>query len=172
MSIVKVGFAAAVPGLCGGFGGIRGGVISDRLLRCGHSLSFARKAPIMAGMALSMTMIACNYAQAQSLMLALMSISFFGKGVGAGLDGGLRYLAQGHGRDQRIAVQLHREPGGHHHADRHRLYRGEDQLIRRSAVFVSLLRRAGRDHKLWADRGRDQAGRGASRGRATAGAQG
>jgi len=83
MSIVKVGFAAAVPGLCGGFGGILGGVISDRLLGSGHSLSFARKAPIMAGMALSMTMVACNYANAQSLMLAFMSISFFGKGVGA-----------------------------------------------------------------------------------------
>jgi ACS family glucarate transporter-like MFS transporter len=83
MSILRVGFAAAVPGLCGGFGGILGGVISDRLLHQGCSLSFARKAPIMAGMALSMTMIACNYAHAQSLMLLLMSISFFGKGIGA-----------------------------------------------------------------------------------------
>ena len=83
MSILKAGFAAALPGLCGGFGGILGGVISDKLLHRGHSLSFARKAPIMAGMALSMTMIACNYASAQSVMLLLMSISFFGKGIGA-----------------------------------------------------------------------------------------
>ncbi len=83
MSILKVGFAAAVPGLCGGFGGILGGAISDRLLKNGHSLSFSRKAPIMAGMALSMTMIACNYAHSQALMLLLMSISFFGKGIGA-----------------------------------------------------------------------------------------
>jgi ACS family glucarate transporter-like MFS transporter len=83
MSIVKVGLAAAVPGLCGGFGGILGGAVSDRLLHKGHSLSFARKAPIMAGMALSMTMIACNYAHSQILMLLLMSVSFFGKGIGA-----------------------------------------------------------------------------------------
>lgn len=83
MSVVKVGFAAAVPGLCGGFGGILGGVISDRLLRRGHSLSFARKLPIMAGMGLSMTIIACNYAHAQSVMLFFMSLSFFGKGIGA-----------------------------------------------------------------------------------------
>jgi ACS family glucarate transporter-like MFS transporter len=83
MSILKAGFAAAVPGLCGGFGGILGGVISDRLLRSGRSLSFARKAPIMAGMALAMTMIACNYASAQIVMLLFMSISFFGKGIGA-----------------------------------------------------------------------------------------
>ena len=83
MSILKVGFAAAVPGLCGGFGGILGGIISDGFLHRGHSLSFARKVPIMAGMALSMTMIACNYARSQSLMLVLMSIAFFGKGIGA-----------------------------------------------------------------------------------------
>jgi ACS family glucarate transporter-like MFS transporter len=83
MSVLKVGFAAAVPGLCGGVGGILGGVISDRLLRSGHSLSFARKLPIMAGMALSMTIIACNYAASQSLMILFMSISFFGKGIGA-----------------------------------------------------------------------------------------
>jgi ACS family glucarate transporter-like MFS transporter len=83
MSILNAGFAAAVPGLCGGFGGILGGVLSDKLLHRGHSLSFARKAPIMAGMALSMTMIACNYAPAQSIMLLFMSIAFFGKGVGA-----------------------------------------------------------------------------------------
>jgi ACS family glucarate transporter-like MFS transporter len=83
MSILKIGFAAAVPGLCGGFGGILGGIISDGFLHRGHSLSFARKVPIMAGMVLSMTMIACNYAHAQSVMLVFMSISLFGKGIGA-----------------------------------------------------------------------------------------
>ncbi|MGB0074283.1 MAG: MFS transporter, partial [Terracidiphilus sp.] len=66
-----------------GIGGVLGGIISDWLLRRGHSLSFARKLPIMAGMALSMTIIACNYAPSQSLMLFFMSLSFFGKGIGA-----------------------------------------------------------------------------------------
>jgi ACS family glucarate transporter-like MFS transporter len=83
LSIMKVGFAAALPALCGGTGGILGGVVSDRLLRAGHSLSFSRKAPIMAGMLLSVTMIGCNYAPAQAVMLALMSLSFFGKGFGS-----------------------------------------------------------------------------------------
>jgi len=83
MSVLKVGFAAAVPGLCGGFGGILGGIISDKLLRSGCSITFARKLPIMVGMALSMTIIACNYAGSQSIMLLFMSISFFGKGIGA-----------------------------------------------------------------------------------------
>jgi ACS family glucarate transporter-like MFS transporter len=83
MSVLKVGFAAAVPGLCGGFGGILGGIISDKLLQSGHSLTFARKLPIMVGMALSMTIIACNYAGSQTIMLLFMSLSFFGKGIGA-----------------------------------------------------------------------------------------
>jgi MFS transporter, ACS family, glucarate transporter len=83
LSIVKVGFAAALPALCGGTGGILGGVVSDKLLRAGHSLSFARKAPIMAGMLLSVTMIGSNYAPAQGVMLLLMSLSFFGKGFGS-----------------------------------------------------------------------------------------
>jgi ACS family glucarate transporter-like MFS transporter len=83
MSIVKVGFAAALPALCGGVGGILGGVVSDRLLRAGHSLTFARKVPIVAGMALSVTMIGCNYAEAQDVMLFLMSLAFFGKGFGS-----------------------------------------------------------------------------------------
>jgi MFS transporter, ACS family, glucarate transporter len=83
MSVLKVGLAAAVPGLCGGFGGILGGVLSDKLLHRGRSLSFARKLPIMAGMGLSMTIVACNYAHSQALMLFFMSLSFFGKGIGA-----------------------------------------------------------------------------------------
>jgi ACS family glucarate transporter-like MFS transporter len=83
LSIVKVGFAAALPALCGGTGGILGGVVSDKLLRAGYSLSFSRKAPIIAGMLLSVTMIGCNYAPAQAVMLFLMSLSFFGKGFGS-----------------------------------------------------------------------------------------
>ncbi len=83
MSVINVGLAAAVPGLCGGFGGILGGVISDRLLHRGHSLTFSRKLPIIAGLALSIVIVACNYVSSQTLMILFMSLSFFGKGVGA-----------------------------------------------------------------------------------------
>ncbi len=83
MSVINVGLAAAVPGLCGGFGGVMGGVISDWLLHRGHSLTFSRKLPIIAGLALSIIIVACNYASSQTLMILFMSISFFGKGFGA-----------------------------------------------------------------------------------------
>ena len=81
--IVKVGFLAALPALCGFAGGILGGVVSDRLLRSGRSLTFARKLPIVVGMAMAMTMIGCNYDNTSFAVMLLMSIAFFGKGFGA-----------------------------------------------------------------------------------------
>jgi ACS family glucarate transporter-like MFS transporter len=81
--IVKAGFLAALPALCGFAGGILGGVISDRLLRSGCSLTLARKLPIVVGMVLAMTMIACNFVSTSMAVMILMSISFFGKGIGA-----------------------------------------------------------------------------------------
>ncbi len=81
--IVKVGFLAALPALCGFGGGILGGVISDRLLRSGHSLTFARKVPIVLGMMLAITMIGCNYVSTSFSVMILMCIAFFGKGIGA-----------------------------------------------------------------------------------------
>jgi ACS family glucarate transporter-like MFS transporter len=43
----------------------------------------ARKAPIVAGMLLSVTMIACNYTNTQTVVMVFMSLAFFGKGFGA-----------------------------------------------------------------------------------------
>jgi ACS family glucarate transporter-like MFS transporter len=83
MSISKVGFAAALPALCGSVGGVLGGITSDGLLRAGRSLTFARKAPIIAGMALAMSMMLCNVVDKQWQILVLMSLAFFGKGFGA-----------------------------------------------------------------------------------------
>jgi MFS transporter, ACS family, glucarate transporter len=83
ISILKTGFLVAVPALCGSIGGVFGGVVSDHLLRKGHSLTFARKLPIVLGMALSMTMILCNYVSTQTVVILLMSLAFFGKGFGA-----------------------------------------------------------------------------------------
>jgi len=83
LSIAKSGLAAAIPALCGSIGGVLGGLCSDSLLRRGYSLTFARKAPIIAGMLLSVTMIACNYTNTQTIVMVLMSLAFFGKGFGA-----------------------------------------------------------------------------------------
>ncbi len=83
MSILKVGFVATLPALCGFFGGVLGGVFSDRLLKHGFSLTAARKTPIVVGMLLSTSMVACNYVNAQWLVVLIMALAFFGKGIGA-----------------------------------------------------------------------------------------
>lgn len=83
IAIAKAGLLAAVPALCGSVGGVFGGIVSDKLLKSGNSLSVARKVPIVAGMALSMTMIGCNYVSSQTMVIVLMSLAFFGKGFGA-----------------------------------------------------------------------------------------
>jgi ACS family glucarate transporter-like MFS transporter len=104
MSILKAGLAASLPALCGFFGGVLGGVFSDVLLKRGYSLTAARKIPIVLGMLLSVSMILCNYVDAVWLVVSIMALAFFGKGIGslgwavvsdtspreiAGLSGGL-----------------------------------------------------------------------------------
>ena len=83
MSILKVGFVAALPALCGCAGGILGGLFSDWLLKRGRSLSFARKLPIVLGMMLSCVMVVCNYVTADWVVVGIMCLAFFGKGFGA-----------------------------------------------------------------------------------------
>ena len=83
MTILKAGFVASLPAIAGFLGGITGGWISDRLAKAGFSLSVSRKVPIVAGMLMSMSMIACNYIETDALVVAVMSLAFFGKGVGA-----------------------------------------------------------------------------------------
>jgi len=83
MSILKAGFIASLPALCGFSGGVLGGLCSDFLLRKGYSLSTARKAPIVIGMLLASSMIACNYVDAVWVVVCVMSLAFFGKGIGA-----------------------------------------------------------------------------------------
>jgi ACS family glucarate transporter-like MFS transporter len=83
MSILNAGLVAAIPAICGFTGGVLGGMWSDLMLRRGWSLTAARKTPIVAGMLLSMSMIICNYVDAPWLVVLIMALAFFGKGIGA-----------------------------------------------------------------------------------------
>lgn len=83
MSILKAGMVASVPAICGFLGGVLGGIISDWLMRRTNNLTFSRKAPIVIGMLLSMSMIACNYVDTEWMVVGIMAFAFFGKGLGA-----------------------------------------------------------------------------------------
>jgi len=81
LSILQAGFTAAAPALCGFAGGLLGGILSDRLLKTTGSLDVARKTPLLVGMLLAATIIACNYVEQEWLVIAIMAVAFFGKGL-------------------------------------------------------------------------------------------
>lgn len=81
-SILNAGLVASIPALCGLIGAIASGFFSDWLLRRTGSLSIARKTPIVTGVLMSSTMIGCNYVDTQTMVIAIMSLAFFGKGFG------------------------------------------------------------------------------------------
>jgi ACS family glucarate transporter-like MFS transporter len=83
MSLQNAGIWSAVPALFGFGGGVLGGVVSDWLLKRTGSVTFARKAPLLAGMLLATLIIACNYTDSQVMVIVFMSCAFFGKGFAA-----------------------------------------------------------------------------------------
>lgn len=82
MSILKVGLVAALPAIAGCVGGLIGGFWSDWMLKRGYSLTAARKTPIICGLVLSSTIVVANYVHSTTIVILVMSIAFFAKGVG------------------------------------------------------------------------------------------
>ncbi|HDR9879839.1 TPA: MFS transporter [Burkholderia cenocepacia] len=80
--ILQAGFVSSIPALCGLIGAIASGFASDALLRRSGSLTVARKTPIVTGVLLSSSMILCNYIDTPWIVVAVMSLAFFGKGFG------------------------------------------------------------------------------------------
>ncbi|WP_319937554.1 MFS transporter [Sphingomonas cannabina] len=81
LNIMEAGFAAAAPALCGFVGGLAGGYASDLILKRTGSLDLARKAPLVVGMILATLIIACVWVEAEWLVVTLMAVAFFGKGI-------------------------------------------------------------------------------------------
>jgi len=81
LNIMEAGFAAAAPALCGFVGGLVGGYTSDLLLKRTGSIDIARKVPLVFGMLLATLIIACVFVEAEWLVVTLMAVAFFGKGV-------------------------------------------------------------------------------------------
>lgn len=82
LSILQAGFLTTVPALGAFLGNMCGGAFSDLLLRRGVPLTAARKIPIVVGLVLTMTMVLCNYVSSAGLVIAVMALAFFGKGIG------------------------------------------------------------------------------------------
>lgn len=81
LNIMEAGFAAAAPALCGFAGGLLGGFASDLILKRTGSVDLARKGPLTVGMLLATLIIACVWVEQEWLVIALMAVAFFGKGI-------------------------------------------------------------------------------------------
>ena len=83
IDFIKVGFMATIPFLAAYCGVLLSGLLSDRLLRSGVSLSAARKIPIVTGLLLATTIVGANYVSSPALIIAFLAVAFFGNGMAA-----------------------------------------------------------------------------------------
>lgn len=81
MDWIKSGVYAVLPYIAASAGVLLGGYLSDVLLRSTGSASVARKLPIVSGLLLASTIIAANYVDDNLVVIAIMSIAFFGQGM-------------------------------------------------------------------------------------------
>jgi ACS family D-galactonate transporter-like MFS transporter len=80
LNFLKSGFLASVPFLAAFAGVLSSGFISDYLIRKGFSVGVSRKAPIITGLILSISIIGANYVESTSLIIFFMALAFFGNG--------------------------------------------------------------------------------------------
>lgn len=83
MDFLKAGTMAMLPYIGASLGVLVAGQLSDYLLKRTGSANLARKLPIVGGMLLASTIVAANFvpADANLLVVAIMSVAFFGQGM-------------------------------------------------------------------------------------------
>jgi MFS transporter, ACS family, D-galactonate transporter len=81
ISLGKDGWQAALPYVCAFFGVLFGGYLSDKMIQKGYELGTARKTPIIIGLLLACVLILANYSDSKTVVIAIMSVAFFGQGM-------------------------------------------------------------------------------------------
>jgi len=81
LDFIKSGFYASIPFIAAFCGVLLAGFVSDYLVRRGHSVEFARKAPVVTGMLLSTAILGANYTNSVFGIIACLSLAFFGNGL-------------------------------------------------------------------------------------------
>ncbi len=132
LNILEAGFAAAAPALCGFIGGVLGGYGSDWLLKRTGSLTIARKTPLLIGMLLATLIIACVYIEQEWLVVVVMAVAFFGKGIASLGWAVISDVSPASARrSHRRRVQHVRQQCRHRDAHRDRLHRRGHRFVRR-----------------------------------------
>ena len=81
MDWLKSGTFAVLPYIAASAGVLLGGQVSDLLIRRTGSANIGRELPIVAGLLLASTIVAANFVESNTLVIAIMSIAFFGQGM-------------------------------------------------------------------------------------------
>jgi ACS family D-galactonate transporter-like MFS transporter len=83
MTFIKAGMMVSLPYIAAAVGVVLGGVLSDAILERTGSANWARKLPIVSGLILASTIILANWVPAgeNGLVIAIMSLAFFGQGM-------------------------------------------------------------------------------------------
>lgn len=81
MDWIKSGFAASLPYIAASVGVLCSGFVSDLIIRRTGSASLGRKLPVVTGLLLCSTLVAANYVQSNAVVIAIMSVAFFGQGM-------------------------------------------------------------------------------------------
>ncbi len=81
MPWLKVGWMAVLPFIAASVGVLIGGQLSDALVKRSGSATFGRKLPIVGGLLLSSTIISAAFLKSDALVIAVMSVAFFGQGM-------------------------------------------------------------------------------------------
>ncbi len=80
IDLMKSGIMGSIPFLGAFLGVIISGLLSDRLMKKGVSKEVARKAPVLAGLFLSSSIIFANYTNSPELTIVFLTLAFFGTG--------------------------------------------------------------------------------------------
>ncbi|RYF68021.1 MAG: MFS transporter [Cytophagaceae bacterium] len=81
LDFIKSGYLASVPFIAACAGLLLSGFVSDRMVQNGTSVSVARKAPIIIGLLLSVSIVGANYTNETYLIIFFMAMAFFGSGM-------------------------------------------------------------------------------------------
>ncbi len=80
IDFIESGFLASLPFLTAFVGILTAGFLSDYMIKKGVSPNIARKAPIITGLLLSITIVGANHVSSPALIILFMCIAFFGNG--------------------------------------------------------------------------------------------
>lgn len=80
IDIASTGIMTSIPFVAAFLGVLAGGFLSDKLVKMGKSVGFARRVPIITGLILSMLIVGANYTDNINIIVALLAIAFFGNG--------------------------------------------------------------------------------------------